>query len=143
MHFNYSKTQLLPNRGNNVKHLSDTLPHARVLDANHMLYSRCGRGSCKCVVRGVLAIVLTGCTVIAASRIQIADTMSSLLLFIVLAVVCRYTAAQGGCFPSPSSSLVTGVDKTGVIPDIRASPGGTVQYSTYSKCFLLFQSCGH
>ena len=78
-----------------------------------------------------------------SGEIQIANTMSSLLLFVVLAVVCRYTAAQGGCFQSPPSSLVTGEGKTGVIPDIRAHPGGTVQYSTYSKCVLLFQSCGH
>ena len=54
--------------------------------------------------------------------------MSSLLqLVIVLAIVCRHTAAQGGCIPSPPSSLITGTDKTGVIPTLRAPPGGTVR----------------
>ena len=64
----------------------------------------------------------------AVVAIQIAIAMSSLLLFIVLAVVCRYTAAQGDCFPSPPSSLVTGTNKAGVIPYIRATSGGTVHY---------------
>ena len=55
--------------------------------------------------------------------------MSSLLsaVIVVLAVVCRHcTAPEGGCTPSPPSSLIPGADKTGVIPDIRANARGTV-----------------
>ena len=45
----------------------------------------------------------------------------------MLAVVCRHcTAPEGGCTPSPPSSLIPGADKTGVIPDIRANARGTV-----------------
>ena len=48
----------------------------------------------------------------------------------VLFLVCRYTAAQGGCTPAPPSSLalIVGVDTDGGVPFIFTPAGGEISY---------------
>ena len=62
---------------------------------------------------------------------------------------CTYTVtAQGGCNTlSSTNGLIPGTDKTGLFPNLDATPGGTVQCMVYRigmlKRFLLFQSLDH
>ena len=51
--------------------------------------------------------------------------MVVLFVIVLSAVVCRYTAAQGGCNTlSSTNGLIVGSGKTGVIPNLQTGPGG-------------------
>ena len=62
----------------------------------------------------------------ARSNYSFMDKLMVVLFVIVLsAVVCRYTAAQGGCNTlSSANALIVGSGKTGVIPNLQAWSGG-------------------
>ena len=51
-----------------------------------------------------------------------------LIAILLVCTACTYTVtAQGGCNTLPTSNgLIAGNNKDGVIPYVRASPGGTV-----------------
>ena len=72
-----------------------------------------------------------------------------MMLLLILVVVVSYTtlpSKANGCTPFIPSSLVTGKNKNGVIPNIRANSGGIVAsiiisnggLEYYAICFLLF-----
>ena len=69
----------------------------------------------------------------AGAMIRAAMLTAFLLVFATCATI-TVTAQDAGCnaVPTPNNGMVTGVGKTGVFPNIQASPGGKCTRTVYA-----------